>query len=71
MKCQDVLNALTYLCLYVLFVPFVRFYKRNSTGRLFNVPYVDCSYKYAGGGLLSNVRDLTRFGKCDAVQLPK
>ena len=26
------------------------------------MPYVDCSYKYAGGGLLSNVRDLTRFG---------
>ena len=31
-------------------------------GRLVNVPYVDCSYKWGGGGMLSNVRDLTRFG---------
>ena len=54
-KCIDIVLSLR-------FVFFVRFYKRNSAGRLFNVPYVDCSYKYAGGGLLSNVRDLTRFG---------
>lgn len=35
------------------------YYKR--LGKLNNVPYVDNSYKWAGGGLLSNVIDLTRF----------
>ncbi|KAK3095522.1 hypothetical protein FSP39_015601 [Pinctada imbricata] len=39
-----------------------RHYVKNKTGRLLNAPYVDCSYKWAGGGLLSNVHDLTRFG---------
>ena len=29
-----------------------------------NAPYVDCSYKLAGGGFLSNVRDLVQFGNC-------
>ncbi len=35
---------------------------KNKRGRIVNAPYVDCSYKYAGGGLLSTVEDLTRFG---------
>ncbi len=28
-----------------------------------NAPYVDCSYKWGGGGILSTVGDLTTFGK--------
>ncbi len=39
-----------------------RYYVKNKRGRIVNAPYVDCSYKYAGGGLLSTVEDLTRFG---------
>ena len=38
-----------------------RFYARNTKGLLVNAPYVDCSYKYAGGGMLSTVTDLVRF----------
>lgn len=34
----------------------------NKKGRLCNSPYVDLSYKWAGGGLLSNVPDLLKFG---------
>lgn len=39
-----------------------RFYARDKLGSLVNTPCVDCSYKWAGGGLLSTVDDLVRFG---------
>ncbi|XP_072409203.1 serine beta-lactamase-like protein LACTB, mitochondrial isoform X1 [Chiloscyllium punctatum] len=39
-----------------------RHYVYNKKGRLVNCPYVDCSYKWAGGGFLSTVHDLLRFG---------
>jgi len=39
-----------------------RNYVRDSRGRLKNVPYVDNSYKWAGGGYLSTVKDLSVFG---------
>lgn len=39
-----------------------RYYVKNQKGQLENAPYVDLSYKWAGGGLLSNVTDLTKFG---------
>ena len=35
---------------------------RNKKKRLINVPYVDLSYKWAGGGVMSNVKDLIKFG---------
>ncbi|XP_076439118.1 serine beta-lactamase-like protein LACTB, mitochondrial [Babylonia areolata] len=38
-----------------------RNYIRNKNGTLINAPYVDCSYKYAGGGLLSTMPDLLQF----------
>ncbi|XP_064649471.1 serine beta-lactamase-like protein LACTB, mitochondrial [Lineus longissimus] len=39
-----------------------RFYERNNKGKIMNTPYVDNSYKWAGGGLLSTVGDLLKFG---------
>lgn len=39
-----------------------RSYVRNKYWKLQNAPYVDNSYKWAGGGFLSNVHDLTKFG---------
>ena len=39
-----------------------RFYQRNNKGHLVNAPYVDNSYKWGGGGFLSTVGDLVRFG---------
>ncbi|KAK3598506.1 hypothetical protein CHS0354_001044 [Potamilus streckersoni] len=39
-----------------------RHYVKNKKGRLINAPYVDNSYKWAGGGFLSNVKDLIKFG---------
>jgi len=39
-----------------------RFYVRTKDGQLLNAPYVDNSYKWAGGGFLSTVEDLVRFG---------
>lgn len=39
-----------------------RGYDRDRQGRLRNTRYVDPSYKYAGGGMLSTVEDLCRFG---------
>ncbi len=47
-----------------LFIFNLRYYTRNNKGRLENVPYVDNSYKWAGGGILSNVGDLMKFGNC-------
>ncbi|XP_035251773.1 serine beta-lactamase-like protein LACTB, mitochondrial isoform X1 [Anguilla anguilla] len=39
-----------------------RFYRFNKKGRVVNCPYVDNSYKWAGGGFLSTVGDLLLFG---------
>ncbi|XP_004628896.1 serine beta-lactamase-like protein LACTB, mitochondrial [Octodon degus] len=39
-----------------------RFYVYNKKKRLANTPYVDNSYKWAGGGFLSTVGDLLKFG---------
>ena len=39
-----------------------RFYELPKGGVVENAPYVDNSYKWAGGGLLSTAEDLTRFG---------
>jgi CubicO group peptidase (beta-lactamase class C family) len=38
------------------------FYSRTDEGTLLNAPYVDNSYKWAGGGYLSTASDLVRFG---------
>lgn len=37
------------------------FYERTGDGALINAPYVDNSYKWAGGGFLSTPEDLLRF----------
>nr|KAG5691259.1 hypothetical protein BaRGS_015227 [Batillaria attramentaria] len=37
-----------------------RYYMRDKNSLLVNAPYVDCSYKYAGGGMLSTAPDLVR-----------
>ncbi len=39
-----------------------RFYSKTEAGKIINAPYVDNSYKWAGGGLLSTTEDLVRFG---------
>ncbi|XP_026774407.3 serine beta-lactamase-like protein LACTB, mitochondrial isoform X2 [Pangasianodon hypophthalmus] len=39
-----------------------RYYHCNKKGRIVNCPYVDNSYKWAGGGFLSTVGDLLLFG---------
>ena len=39
-----------------------RWYIQASDGSYRNGPYLDLSYKWAGGGFLSTVEDLTRFG---------
>ncbi|KAM6936941.1 serine beta-lactamase-like protein LACTB, mitochondrial [Xenentodon cancila] len=39
-----------------------RFYQLNKKGRVVNCPYVDNSYKWAGGGFLSTAGDLLLFG---------
>jgi CubicO group peptidase (beta-lactamase class C family) len=39
-----------------------RFYQRTADGAVRNAPYVDSSYKWAGGGFLSTMDDLVRFG---------
>jgi CubicO group peptidase (beta-lactamase class C family) len=38
------------------------FYRRDEKGDLHPAPYVDNSYKWAGGGFLSNAEDLAMFG---------
>ncbi|MXX96870.1 MAG: beta-lactamase family protein [Rhodothermaceae bacterium] len=45
-----------------LIVHRVRFYVRTQDGTLLNAPYVDNSYKWAGGGFLSTPIDIVRFG---------
>ncbi|RUS83316.1 hypothetical protein EGW08_008938, partial [Elysia chlorotica] len=39
-----------------------RNYMKNKAGKVLNAPYVDCSYKWGGGGLLSTTEDLVKFG---------
>nr|XP_045581253.1 serine beta-lactamase-like protein LACTB, mitochondrial [Procambarus clarkii]XP_045581254.1 serine beta-lactamase-like protein LACTB, mitochondrial [Procambarus clarkii]XP_045581255.1 serine beta-lactamase-like protein LACTB, mitochondrial [Procambarus clarkii]XP_045581256.1 serine beta-lactamase-like protein LACTB, mitochondrial [Procambarus clarkii]XP_045581258.1 serine beta-lactamase-like protein LACTB, mitochondrial [Procambarus clarkii]XP_045581259.1 serine beta-lactamase-like protein len=39
-----------------------RYYIRDKDGKLKNAPYIDNSYKWAGGGFLSTVHDLCKFG---------
>ncbi|XP_053127857.1 serine beta-lactamase-like protein LACTB, mitochondrial [Hemicordylus capensis] len=39
-----------------------RYYIHNKKGHLVNAPYVDNSYKWAGGGFVSTVGDLVKFG---------
>lgn len=39
-----------------------RYYVYSKKGRLVNAPYVDNSYKWAGGGFVSTVGDLLTFG---------
>jgi serine beta-lactamase-like protein LACTB, mitochondrial len=44
-------------------IPFrTGFYMRRKDGILVHAPYLDNSYKWAGGGFLSNAEDLVRFG---------
>jgi len=38
------------------------FYARGDGGILLHAPYVDSSYKWAGGGFVSSAEDLARFG---------
>ena len=39
-----------------------RFYSITDDGTLINAPYVDNSYKWAGGGFLATAEDVARFG---------
>jgi CubicO group peptidase (beta-lactamase class C family) len=39
------------------------FYEAERDGSIVNAPYVDNSYKWAGGGFLSTPEDLVRFGQ--------
>ena len=39
------------------------FYEKRGDGAVINAPYVDNSYKWAGGGFLSTPEDLVRFGQ--------
>jgi CubicO group peptidase (beta-lactamase class C family) len=39
-----------------------RFYERTRSGIVLNAPYVDNSYKWAGGGFIATTADLARFG---------
>lgn len=38
------------------------FYERNGEGTLLRAPWVDNSYKWAGGGFISDTEDMVRFG---------
>lgn len=53
----------TYLDVPDQIVPYrAKYYLRDSNKRLVNVPFVDVSYKFGGGGILSNVYDLCKLG---------
>ena len=52
----DLLYSRTYSCV------LNRYYLRNWKGQLINAPYVDNSYKWAGGGFISTTEDLVKFG---------
>lgn len=54
------INVLPSLSRILLFV--YRYYHFNKKGRVVNCPYVDNSYKWAGGGFLSTAGDLLLFG---------
>lgn len=41
----------------------VSYYERGRDGTVANAPYVDNSYKWAGGGFVSTPEDLVRFGR--------
>ena len=44
-------------------IPFrAHYYERDGNGALRNARFVDNSYKWAGGGFISNTEDLVRFG---------
>lgn len=57
--CVCVVNAVKSNIAYLLLH---RFYHLIKRGRVVNCPYVDNSYKWAGGGFLSTVGDLLLFG---------
>ena len=40
-----------------------RFYVKGQNGQIIPAPFVDNSYKWAGGGFLSTVEDMVRFGQ--------
>ena len=42
------------------------FYERRRDGHVYNAPFVDNSYKWAGGGFLSTPSDLVRFAMAHA-----
>ena len=44
-----------------------RFYVRGEDGGAVNAPYVDNSYKWAGGGFLSTPEDMLRFANAHSV----
>ena len=39
-----------------------RYYQKAENGRVYNAPYVDNSYKWAGGGFISTAEDVVSFG---------
>ncbi|CAG5134366.1 unnamed protein product [Candidula unifasciata] len=39
-----------------------QYYVKDDRGKIVNAPYVDNSYKWAGGGLLSTSEDMVKFG---------
>lgn len=41
---------------------FFRYYTKDKNGKLINCDLADSSYKWAGGGLISTVQDLLKFG---------
>jgi len=41
---------------------YFRHYLKNKQGKIINAPYVDLSCKWAGGGIISTVKDLVHFG---------
>ena len=59
------MNYTPFSCLHSLLPPLSppsRHYVRTKKGALENTPYVDLSYKWTGGGYLSNAEDLVKFG---------
>lgn len=40
-----------------------RYYARTGNGGVINAPFVDNSYKWAGGGFISTTEDLAKFGQ--------
>jgi serine beta-lactamase-like protein LACTB len=43
------------------------FYQLDSLNNIVNAPYVDNSYKWAGGGFLSTTTDLIKFGEAHLI----